>query len=118
IGPDVPHLPELRLTRLNRVRRRYGSVDRDQFLIVRPANGMVLKENDPLSEISKKGIKAFATFNDDTTRHSANDLRVYIPVHMRMKPEQTNVLCRDFDLIREGFSGTNMQEDIVSISER
>jgi hypothetical protein len=38
---------------------------------------MVLKENDLLSEISEEGIKAFATFNDDTTRHAANDLWVY-----------------------------------------
>src|SRR6516165_2744458 len=87
IGPDVPHLPKLGLTRPNRVRRRYGTVDRDQFLIVRPANWMVLKQNDSLSEISKERIEAFATFNDDTTRHAANDLRVYIPVHVWMKPE-------------------------------
>ena len=111
-------LPELGLTRSNQVRRRYGPVDRDQFLIVRPAKGMVLKENDPLNEISKEGIKAFATFNNDTSRHSANDLRVYISVHMRMKPEQADVLCRDLDLIREGCSSTNVQEDIISISER
>jgi len=37
---------------------------------------------------------------------------------MRMKPEQTNVLFRDLDLIREGLSGTNVQEDIISVSER
>jgi hypothetical protein len=79
---------------------------------------MVFKENNPLSEVAEEGIKAFATLNDETARHAANDLCVYIAVHVRMKPKQTDVLCRDRDLIREGLSRANMQEDIVAISER
>jgi len=43
IGSDVPQLPELRFTRANRDRRRYGPVDRNQFLKVRPTNWMVFK---------------------------------------------------------------------------